>query len=382
MKILCIVSSSIAGGATFSLLNTLNGLKSKGRDILVITPEEGFLCGELKKLQIPYTIEPIVFSVRPPLNSVKDIIKFIPRLIKNRVKYFIAFSHISKIIGNWKPDIIYTNVSVVDIGYNLAKRHNLPHLWHIREYSDKDFDWIYLPSISKYRRKLNDSFSISITNDLKKYHQLGDKCKVIYNGIEDTGALSGKNISSNKIIFVGRLTPNKGALEVIESFAKVAYKTNYSLEFWGSCQEQFKLELEQLIRDKGLEKRVSLKGPTNNVYSVMQNSRAIIVASKSEGFGRITAEAMQNGCLVIGKDTAGTKEQFDNGKQMTNEEIALRYNDGDSLSDAILRLSNMPENYYLTITRNAKKVVGHLYSVQKNVAEIDNYILSILEGKK
>ncbi len=382
MKILCIVSSSFAGGATFSLLNTLHGLKSNGRDILVVTPEEGFLCNDLNKLQIPYTLQPIVFSVWPPLNSIKDIIKFIPRLIKNRVKYFIAFSHISKIIGNWKPDIIYTNVSVVDIGYNLAKKHNIPHLWHIREYSDKDFDWIYLPSISQYRKKLNDSFSISITYDLKKYHQLGDNCRVIYNGIEDTGALSGKNFSSDKIIFVGRLTPNKGVLEVIESFAKIAPKTNYLLELWGNCQQKFRAKLENLIEEKGLRERILLKGPTNNIYSIMQNSKAIIVASKSEGFGRITAEAMQNGCLVIGKDTAGTKEQFDNGKQMTNEEIGLRYDDEYSLSDAILSLFNMSENAYLTLTRNAKHVVRQLYAVQKNVEEIDDYMVKILKGKK
>lgn len=42
---------------------------------------------------------------------------------------------------------------------------------------------------------------------------------------------------------------------------------------------------------------------------------ALIVPSPFEAFGLITAEAMFNKCLVIGRDTAGTKEQFDNGQK-------------------------------------------------------------------
>ena len=34
---------------------------------------------------------------------------------------------------------------------------------------------------------------------------------------------------------------------------------------------------------------------------------------------------MYNHCLVIGRNTAGTKEQFDNGLDQTGEEIGLRF---------------------------------------------------------
>ena len=52
----------------------------------------------------------------------------------------------------------------------------------------------------------------------------------------------------------------------------------------------------------------------------------LIVPSKCEGFGLVTVEGMLNGSLVVGKDTGGTKEQFDNGKSFCGKEIGLRYN--------------------------------------------------------
>ena len=59
----------------------------------------------------------------------------------------------------------------------------------------------------------------------------------------------------------------------------------------------------------------------------MQKATAQIVASRFEGFGFITAEAMFNKCLVIGRNTAGTKEQFDNGVHITGNESGYRFND-------------------------------------------------------
>ena len=45
----------------------------------------------------------------------------------------------------------------------------------------------------------------------------------------------------------------------------------------------------------------------------MSKALALFVPSSFEGFGFITVEAMFCGCLVIGRNTGGTKEQFDNG---------------------------------------------------------------------
>ena len=139
------------------------------------------------------------------------------------------------------------------------------------------------------------------------------------------------------------------------------------LEFWGICSKKYRSELDKIIRQLHLHDRIKIMGPSNSVYEEMQRSKAIIVASRCEGFGRITAEAMLNKCLVIGKNTGGTKEQFDNGLSLMCSEIGLRFNTTQELESAIITLGRMKREDYEKITKDAKATVERLYSVDQNV---------------
>ena len=37
-------------------------------------------------------------------------------------------------------DIIHSNVSVGQLGYELSKSIGIPYVWHLREFIDKDFN--------------------------------------------------------------------------------------------------------------------------------------------------------------------------------------------------------------------------------------------------
>ena len=87
---------------------------------------------------------------------------------------------------------------------------------------------------------------------------------------------------------------------------------------------------------------------------------------------------MLNGCLVIGKNTAGTKEQFDNGLSLSGEEIGIRYNDITELSESILAISNITPEKYDRMTTTAYNVVTQLYSVKKNIEETFNYLNEVI----
>ena len=60
---------------------------------------------------------------------------------------------------------------------------------------------------------------------------------------------------------------------------------------------------------------IELLGYRKDIPELMSNAKCLIVPSPNEAFGFITAEGMFNGCLVVGKNTAGTKIQFDNCKK-------------------------------------------------------------------
>lgn len=378
MKLLSIVSAAYKGGATFSFLSTIKGLQLAEVDLLVILPQDGFLCEELDKLGIPYIITPIAFSVWPPLNSYIDLIKFIPRIIWYNLINHRSYKKLNRVVNSWKPDIIHTNVSVIDLGYKLAKNNGIPHLWHIREYGDKDFNFHFFPSKSKFIKKLKDSYSIAITNDLKSHYSLDSKCRVIYNPIEFPPKEIENINRTNTILYVGRLTKNKGVTDLVKAFVKTLSKTNkYKLELIGEGENGYINEIKRYIAENNVADQIELKGYCNNIYELMRSSRAIIVSSKCEGFGRITAEAMINECIVIGRNTGGTKEQFDNGLKLCGSEIGFRFNSFEELPYIIGAMSSLSNMELQSIIDNAKSTVKLLYNVQSNVSNTIKFINEI-----
>ena len=104
----------------------------------------------------------------------------------------------------------------------------------------------------------------------------------------------------------------------------------------------------------------------------------MVVASRFEGFGFITAEAMLNGCPVIGKNTGGTKEQFDNGRELMQAEIALRYSSRQDLTEAMCFVM---EHDTTDMCAKAKETVLRLYSLERNTSLVEKYYKEILKHK-
>ena len=99
----------------------------------------------------------------------------------------------------------------------------------------------------------------------------------------------------------------------------------------------------------------------------MRGALALVVPSRFEGFGFITVEAMLNGCLVIGNNTAGTKEQFDIGKRQTGSEIGLRY---DNAFELQVLMNRALEEDFREMKENARRVVLQNYTIEKNAEDI------------
>lgn len=384
MKLLSIASASFIGGATFSLLNLLKGLKEKGIEIEVIVPNYGFLCAELSKINIPYHYCPVPFAIWPPHKNLKDYILYFPRFVRTFLLNKIGYYRLNKLVKQINPDIIHTNVSVINIGFKVAKNQNIPHVWHVREYGDKDFDFCHFPSDQIFRKELrSESYAICITRDILNYFNLGSKARAIYNGIEEPSDQFCDVTKEKTFIFAGHLSDGKGTRSIIREFAKFAASDNkgYILELWGAAPESYNRLLRKEISDLGMSNRIFLMGETKEIYSVMRKAKAIIVPSKYEGFGRITAEAMINNCLVIGRDTGGTKEQFDNGLELFGSEIALRFNSDDEIADCLRQVAKMTHKEYLDMLAMARNTVHELYCCQKNVDETFDFLSSLYKNE-
>ena len=124
---------------------------------------------------------------------------------------------------------------------------------------------------------------------------------------------------------------------------------------------------------------ITFLGMREDILSLMQHTLSLIVPSKAEGFGFITAEGMFSGALVIGKNTRGTKEQFDNGLTISGQEIGLRYNTQNELIAHLVRVTKDGIEPFIPMIKKGQTTVQRLYSIeshQQTVFEFYNHIIS------
>ena len=138
------------------------------------------------------------------------------------------------------------------------------------------------------------------------------------------------------------------------------------------------------VKAHNLSKDLCFLGLRQDVLQLYSDATALIVPSLSEGFGFITAEAMFSGCLVVGHDVAGTKEQFDNGVELTGEEIALRYTQQEQLVQHLLDITDAVEKgvfsaRYEPMILRAQQVVKQLYTSERNAEQIFQEYQEILK---
>lgn len=374
-------------GSSKAFLHLMHNLLHKGIIPLVILPQEGKICQILHNMNIPYVVlsweaHP---STYPYSLTFKDKLLFIPRLAGRLFVNTLATLQSIKIVRKFQPEIIHTNTSILAIGYYTALYLHIPHIWHIREYGALDFNYYYYPyrqkQLNRYHK--DGSYTISITKDIQCYNALTNWCnsKAIYDGVLPLNSLYYNVNKSDYLLFVGSLQKAKGIVPLIHAYAEYCKKMHSPLPLLiaGGGSNGYKQQIIDIMKKYGITDQVKFLGLCKDILPLYQNAKALIVPSLFEGFGFITAEAMFSGCLVIGNDTAGTKEQFDNGLEMTGEEIALRYTKQEELVQHLIDVTNNPTRHYEPMILRAQQVVAQLYSTEKHaerVYEFYNYILN------
>lgn len=386
MKVVYVLSSTLSqGGATKSFHCMIKGLVSRGIEPVVVVPDNDGFCLTLREEGIRTIVLNFRPAIYPPAGNAKEFVLFMPKLIAKLIVNRIAVRRLCKEAGRFGAEMIHTNVSVVDVGMRAARRLGIPHVTHIREYGDRDFDMHVIPSRKIYLKNFTrkDSYSICITKDIAKYHRLdgSDNSKVIYNGV-----LTGADVVFDKgkdsyFLFAGRLEETKGVTALLEAYGKLCgrRKDAFPLLIAGDAGKKSYLDyLNDVVTSLNITDKVRFLGGRDDVLSLMSKASALIVPSRSEAFGRITAEAMFAGCLVIGKDTAGTKEQFDNGLELTGEEIGLRYEEEEELIRHLCDVMDNGVEAYFPMIGRAQKTVLSLYSAERQVENVFDFYKNIL----
>lgn len=372
-------------GAYKAMASLLENLATKDITPLIVVARDEPCLETYRSAGIQVEVLNYFSSVYPKITGIKDLLLFLPRLVRKLICNNIATIRLINIAKIFEPDLIHSNVSLTAIGYYTARLLKIPHIWHIREYGDKDFNYYYYPcrnaQINRYKE--NRSYTLCITKDIQRYNFLTNwkNARTVYDGVLSQNVAEYLSEKKQYILFAGRLENAKGILPLIDAYAQYCkqHSTPLPLHVAGHGTNEYTQLVKNKIHKYGIEDKVILLGMRKDILSLYKEAKALIVPSLSEGFGFITAEAMFCGCLVIGNDTAGTKEQFDNGLEMTGKEIALRYTKQEELVQHLIDVTNNPTKHYEPMILRAQQVVVQLYSTEKHaerVYEFYNYILN------
>ena len=403
MKILFISNSSQMSGAPAALLNLVLGLKDLGHECAVMLPDaKGPMQKKLKAAEIQmFTEQKYGLSIYPKcLNPFKRRKR--REKLQNRD---LLLSYVGYVLDCFKPDIVHTNVGPMDFAAEECRLRGVPHVWHLREYQDLDFKMKFYPSPEKFMEMIHGEWNhcIAITADIFNHFNLRLCDRVIYDGVFDEGDIIPEGqklikteekpeVQEKYFLYAARIERAKGFDILAKAFRKfIAENEGWKLVVAGRPCGFYALRWKLFCHRTLPKGSVKFLGQSDRVAVLMRGAAATVVPSRYEAFGFTTAEAMLQGSTVIGRDTAGTREQFDNGLRQTGREIGLRFG-----ADTNMKKSKLAEELALKLSEVAKglgdkeldamhaaarKVVVDNYGARRCARQVEDYYKEILSEK-
>jgi len=165
----------------------------------------------------------------------------------------------------------------------------------------------------------------------ENYHTPHEKIRVISRGI-DLDTFNPRVVSAERIVQLanswrlndhkpvimlpGRLSRWKGQRVLIEA-ARILSRPDVRILLVGDDQgrTRYRMELENLIRQNGVQDIIHITGPCRDMAAAYMLADVVVCPSTDpEAFGRVAAEALAMGRLVVASDHGGARETVEDGK--------------------------------------------------------------------
>ncbi len=378
MKVIYILHSTMSkAGSTKSFQIMVNGLRERDVDPVIVLPDTNGIYNSFVEQGYKVYVVNNRMHICPSVRRFLDVFLWLPRLIYWLYLNKTATQQLIRICAKEHPDIIHSNSSVVNFGYEAARRLGIPHVYHVREYGDLDFHYHYIPSRKTIIRRLGSkgNTSIFITNGIRKHFAQEDaqNAFVVYNPIITTATTTLRPVAKDSYLYVGRIQQGKGVELLVAAYSQYVQQSAHPLPLMLAglrLDEQLCARLDKYIISNNLEQHVVFMGEIDDVSEAIDRAKAIVIPSENEAFGRVMPEAMARRCVVVARDTGGTHEQLDNGLAYTGQEIALRFTTESQLTGQLLTIDNAPTDQYSAMTDAAERTVRHLYTDVANVEAV------------
>ena len=230
--------------------------------------------------------------------------------------------------------------------------------------------YFYSFIISRYSKKLNNSLKyknikkiLVLSNFHKKYFEdLGfnsKKIQVLNNSVKSPILINEKPSSSNNVVFVGRISEEKGILDLLKVWQEF---NEYKLKIIGDGP------LFEKLNNSNKNENVLFLGflSQNEIYLELSKARALIFPTKLyEGQGMVPSEASIIGVPVISPNLGGMKQLFPEKNYFMYEPNNL-----EDFKDKIYLLRN--NNYVDTQGLSNRKYTLNKFAEESNNSNILN----------
>ncbi|WP_269624034.1 glycosyltransferase family 4 protein [Prochlorococcus marinus] len=302
------MTSIIFNGSYITKKNTGIGVVSKGllnslsaNKITTLIPKDIGIRGDI---YIPNNLSP-GSGLRSHLRRLYWLQKDVPKLMNNlNAEYFLSPLLEAPLFTNIKSIVLAHDL--IPIRYPSISFLTLYHL-------------TYIPLILK-QSKLILCNSISTANDLNSFYKVPrHKLFPIQLGFNNKKYYPIKKIRKKFFLIIGRHNPHKNLERVIKAFA-YAKINDYKLVFVGSFDKRYTPSLIKVIDELNLGHLCVWKGwiEDEEKLLLLNECRALIIASLWEGFGLPALEAMACGTPVIASERGALPEIIGNYGYLVN----------------------------------------------------------------
>ncbi|MDY2613682.1 MAG: glycosyltransferase [Lachnospiraceae bacterium] len=367
-KVLFLIHDLGQGGAEKVLVNLVNHLDLARFDVTVMSLFGGGINEQFLKPEIKYLT---VFKKMVPGNT-KLMKMFSPNQLHKcfiREKYDIEISYLegpaARIISGCKDDTTKL-VSWIHVEQHTMKQLSASFR-SAKEASECYGRFDMTVCVSEY---VQDDFCGIL--DYKK------PCRVLYNTVESEMIINKSTEKVNdfsdnrgiRLIAVGTLKVSKGYERLFKVIKKLTLES-YSIHLYVLGIGPEKKNLENYIKENGLEKVISLLGYDTNPYKFVKNCDLFVCSSYAEGFSTSATEALIVGTPVCTVEVSGMKEMLGEN----NEYGIVTENNEEALYQGIKRLLDNPD--LLAHYKKQAEIRGRMFNTENTVKAVEEMLLSL-----
>ena len=288
MKRITILALHLGYGGIEKCISTLANTLCKNYQVNVISTYKLYEKPSFPiddRVKITYLIPDLSPSKNEFIDSVKHL-KFIKGFklgITNLKVLYLKKKKMIEAIKNCDSDVI---ISTRDIHNDWLGKYGNPNILKIGwEHNHHNNDKKYINKIIKSVSKLD--YFVLVSKELEEFYRQKVKCKTVY--IPNTLDYYPKKVSDleeKRIISVGRLSEEKGYLDLIDVFSLVhQVYPDWKLDIIGDGNQ--KENIQKKIEEYGLKDFIILHGFQNKEYinQLLQKSSVYVMCSYTESFG-------------------------------------------------------------------------------------------------